>query len=431
MMSKNRAPAVVLAGDINGLGVVRSLDEAGIRSIAVTMFPRDPVLSSRLPWRKLLVPPARPISQALLQTLSWVSEGCVLIPTSDENVSFMVENRTALARQFAFCLPPSAVLGPLLDKQHQAGLVEGLGLPAPRTVLQPQGPGDERLERLRLPVIFKPRSFAHRDQLGRKNVVVETAADRDHFLATFPQVLPGLVAQEVIPGEDDQLWVCNCTFDANHALVSAFTFQRLGLAPAHFGVTSYAISQRNDVVIDLVARLGRAIGYVGPMMAEFKLDERDHEYKFIELNPRLGMCNTFDTACGVNNVLASYQLALGQQPTPPPGPQRDGVMFLSFIDDLHSRHSQGQSLSSVLRTYARNAGRQHVSAYFRWHDPGPAAAVAVTAASRVIQSLRRKNFLKSAIENALARTNVLLVEDPTTISAPAAPTASLATHPNP
>jgi D-aspartate ligase len=388
---EQRPPAVVLAVDINGLGVVRSLHAAGIPTIVVATDPGDPVLHSRLPVGKWLVPAARDPQRALLDTLTLITgHRPVLVPTSDGFVSFMLRHREALARHFAFCLPATAVAERLLDKKAQAELVSALGIPMPATVLDLRAPRDERLERLRLPVIFKPRSFAERLSLGRKNVVVRSAGERDHFLIRFAQVLPGLVAQEVVPGDDDQLWVCNGTFDQDHTLVGAFTFRRLGLSPPHFGVTSYAVSARNDKVLELVAALGRALRYVGPAMIEFKRDGRDQRYKFLEINPRLGMCNAFDTRCGVENVLNSYRLAVGDRPVPMAGPQRDGVMFLSLLDDLDSRRTEGEPLSTTLRGYAENAARPHVGAYFAWQDPRPAAAVAVRAVRRALLTVRQR-----------------------------------------
>jgi len=384
-------PAVVLAADINGLGVVRSLHSAGVPTIAVATDARDPLLRSRLPVGKWLVPAAPDAEQALLDTLTLIAgERPVLIPTSDAYMAFMLKHREALAQHFAFCLPSSPLAESLLDKQAQAELVGALGLPMPATVLQLASPRDERLERLGLPVIFKPRSFANRHLLGCKNVVVHTAFERDRFLARHANALPGLVAQEVVPGEDDQLWVCNCTFDKDHALVAAFTFRRLGLAPAHFGVTSYAVSHLNEKVVELAARLGRGLGYVGPAMVEFKRDRRDNQYKFIELNPRLGMCNAFDTRCGVENVLHAYRMALGQRPEAVARRQRDRVMFLSLFDDLNARRSDGAGLVASLRGYLRYLGRPHVGAYFAWNDPVPGGVVALREAGRALQGVSRR-----------------------------------------
>jgi D-aspartate ligase len=385
----SRPPAVVLAADINGLGVVRSLHAAGVPTIAVATDARDPVLRSRLPLGKWLVPAGPEPDQALMDTLTLVAgERPVLIPTSDAYVSFMLRNREALARHFAFCLPPGPVAERLLDKQAQVGLVEALGLPLPATVLQLRAPRDERLERLELPIIFKPRSFADRRLLGSKNVVVRTARERDRFVARHAHALSGLVAQEVVPGDDDQLWVCHCTFDRDHALVGAFTFRRLSLAPAHFGVTSHAVSHLNEKVIELSTELGRGLRYVGPAMIEWKRDSRDDRYKFIELNPRLGMCNALDTRCRIENALYTYLLALGERPEGPLWRQRDHVMYLSLFDDLDSRRGEGAGLLATVRGYLRYLGRPHVGAYFAWNDLGPAGAVILREAGSALRSLR-------------------------------------------
>src|SRR5205823_482878 len=107
-------------------------------------------------------------------------------------------------------------------------------------------------------------------------------------------------------GEDEALWVCDCVFDRRSDLVAAFTFKKLGTSPPHFGVASLGVSERNEELVELVRGLGRRLGYVGPADVDFKYDWRDRQYKYLEVNPRVGMCNYFGARCGVNCVLAAY-----------------------------------------------------------------------------------------------------------------------------
>jgi D-aspartate ligase len=372
-------PAVVLAEHPAGLGAVRSLHAAGIPSVVVALDASSPAMWSRLPVRKVLVPHTMPSrEEALLATLEDLSPEAapharpVLIPTSDRFLQFVVSARARLERRYAMCVPDDELIRTLIDKARETALLERIRIPLPRTVRDLPSRPDTLIGQLGLPLIIKPRSFAERPLLGSKNIVVEDERALNDCWPRVVSLASGLIAQEVIPGSDDQLWVCNCTFDRTHELIGAFTFQRLRLTPPHYGVTSYARSVYNQAVVDIVERLGRALKYTGPAMVEFKYDQRDGQYKYIELNPRLGMCNVFDTGCGVNNALYTYQLAVGMTPGPRPNRQRTSVMFLSFGADLQSRRKDGESYWMALRDYTSNLTKPHVWAFFSVRDVWPA-----------------------------------------------------------
>lgn len=114
--------------------------------------------------------------------------------------------------------------------------------------------------------------------------------------------------QEVVPGDESNLWICSCTFDTYSEIVSSFIFKKISTSPAHYGVTSYVISQDNNQLLELAAAVGKNISYVGPVDIEFKFDQRDNTYKYIEINPRIGMCTYFDTYYGVNNIENAYYI---------------------------------------------------------------------------------------------------------------------------
>lgn len=384
--SSERVPAVVLAADVNGLGVVRGLHEAGVPSVLVTDRPSDPGLWSRVPTRRIAVPVSDNRDEALMAALRPLAAGRpVLIPTTDVYVGFMMANRAELSGLFRTILPADHVVATLLDKEAETELMEKMGVPIARTERRLHLRPTTWWHGLRFPVIVKPRMSAFVKHLGSKNRILASAADAEAFSQSRAGILEYLLAQEVIEGDDSQQWVCNSVFNERHELVNAFVFQRLRLSPAHFGVTSMAVSRRNPAVIDLVERIGRGLGQVGPAMLEFKVDHRDGEYKYIETNPRLGLVNYFDTRCGASNVVASYRLACGED-VRRNGEQREGVFYLCMYDDLFARVKDGEPLSAILKSYASILTREHVSAYWRWYDPMPGTVVAWRNLSAFVRS---------------------------------------------
>lgn len=365
------ANIIVLAAGPNGLGVLRSLHLKGIRCQIITRDKTDITHKSRIPTIKLYIDGSTDNEQHqwLLTTLKKQPYGTVLIPTSDWFVTFLAEHSVTLKKNCIFINPESKILDVLIDKAKETAVV-GKIIPIPKTV-QKVTDAQQLIEQLSLPIIIKPRSHKHM-VLGCKNIIINTEEELSQFFLKFGEKLEHIIAQKIIQGKDNKQWVCNCFFDENSEIIQAFTFNRLRLSPSHYGVTSYARSEYNAEIIALSAKLGKALNYIGPAMVEFKEDEYDGIYKYIEINPRLGMCNFFDTSCGVNNSYATYLLAT-KQVLPTSQKMQDDVIFMSFYEDLFSRLRDGESLLVILKEYSGNfIKKRHVFIYFIWWDPLPA-----------------------------------------------------------
>ena len=159
------------------------------------------------------------------------------------------------------------------------------------------------------------------------------------------------------------------------------------LSPAHFGVTSYATSTINHDIIKQTIKLGKGLKYCGSAMIEFKLDDRDNTFKYIETNPRIGMCNFFDAFCGRNNVYAIYCLAKSIPFNRTP--QKENCIFLSVYEDIYSRYKSGQGILDILRAYISNWNKKHTFAYFVWHDPVPALFMLYSHIRLISKSLNK------------------------------------------
>lgn len=362
-------PAIVLAADTNGLGVVRCLWKKDIKSIVIVRSGNDVTLSSRLPIQKYIVDGEAQLLE-LLDSLK--GRGLPIVPTSDWFVSFVSAYRAQLvAWSFRFCIVSPEIADALIDKGQETKILEAL-VPMPLTCQDLPRDAQTLIKKVGLPIIFKPRSFKH-DCLGSKNKQVNSFQQLEAFYAEYSDILDTLVAQEIIEGPDSRLWVCNCTFNKESDLLCSFTFRRLRLSPPHFGVTSYAVSEKNDQVTALARLIGKKLRYVGPAMVEFKYDVRDGSYKYIELNPRVGMCNYFDAECGINNVYASYLVALDRPLGEVSRVQRNGVIYVDVYDDLYARiKCDKEPISRVVKHYLSDIGKKHVFAIFVWYDLGPA-----------------------------------------------------------
>ena len=371
-----RSPeAVVLGKGPNALGAIRSLAFAKVPVGLVSPDRDDPVMRSRYAQHKHVFPGDVLVAGAEFCDYleAHLSQGSVLIPTSDALVQWMASYRVRLGESFRFCIPSDRVVALLLDKARQVEAVRGFGILVPHTTEMTR-PVDEITASLSFPMIIKPTTPQALRDLGEKNHIVDAPAQLRDFVREHSGLLPRLLAQEIVPGPDSSQWVCNCTFDRDGRLALAFVFQRLSLYPPHRGQTSYARSRPNAEVVALVEMIGRKLEYTGPAMIEFKLDERDHRYKYFETNPRIGQCNFFDTWCGINNVYATYRLALGRDLPEALPAQRNDVMFINLLFDVRGRLSDRQGIASMSLLYLRHLRFPHVGQWRYWRDPIPSIA---------------------------------------------------------
>jgi predicted ATP-grasp superfamily ATP-dependent carboligase len=391
---KKKSTAIVLCAGSSGLGVVRSLHVAGIQSIAVCMNSKEEVLFSRLPEKKIIIDSVTHPDDALNTAIApFRGQGFVLIPSTDAFVLFLNRHRESLSKGFYFTLPSKELCESLIFKQHETHLIREAGIPIPKTVQNIPEAAEELTKELALPIIIKPRSVEHRDVLGKKNIILSSADDLHAFYEKFKDDFHSLLAQEVIPGKDETLWVCHCTFDVNNDLVTFFSFRRLRLSPSHFGVTSYAVSEYNEQIITIARQIGKQLGYSGPAMMEFKYDARDNQYKYIEINPgRIGMCNIFDTTCGVNSIYATYLLAQNAETSVLKNlRQKNNIIYMSLVLDIRTRYKDGESIGTIFKHYVFHVKQKHVEAFFSWLDPLPFCADIFFRIKKYVKKIGNRN----------------------------------------
>jgi predicted ATP-grasp superfamily ATP-dependent carboligase len=383
--------AIVLCAGFTGLGAVRALSRRGVRVVAVYSEEGSPVHSSSVPHRKHRLADDSD-DDALISLLAlYADDRAVVLSCSDAGADFLSRQRDRLLSLGLYPAGPTGQLSELLnDKATELARMQGMPVTLPRSLVRLPGDIDELLKSLSLPIIIKPRSYRHVQLIRAKNFIAANRAALEGFMREQRDNLDAFVAQEIVPGPDEMLWVCNCCFGNDGTLLSAFTFQRIRTSPPHFGVTSFAVGRNNRVVKRQCAMIGKALGYSGPAMMEFKYDVGRDVYCYIETNPRIGMCNVLDEMSGVDNVYVACQVARGTEPEARADHQIDGVVFISAYDDLYSRYKNGESFRSIVRAYWETRHAPHAWAYYDPRDPIPFVHATWESAREITGALGRK-----------------------------------------
>jgi predicted ATP-grasp superfamily ATP-dependent carboligase len=299
----------------------------------------------------------------------------VLFPCSDSFVLFLSRYRVELGELFSFCIPSPEVLEGMINKRKQYEMAERIGTPLAQTYYPSTMKEVDRVAGLlSYPAFIKPYySHLWYGRFGNKGFKVQDSQElRARYHEIFSARLEALV-QSIIQGPNTNHVKVSAYYGLEGRRLALFLTRKLRQYPTEFGVGTVMSSFHDEAVADIGTRFFEGIGYQGIGSIELKLDDKDGQYKLIELNPRLWAQNSQATAAGVNFPLVQYLDVTGQRPAPATN-YRDDVRWRDSLEDIQAfwwYHSRGQTTWGDL---ARSWLRTDCHAYYAPDDVGPAFA---------------------------------------------------------
>ena len=368
--------AVVIGGDYQGLGIVRSLGRAGVPVMVL-----DDELSisraSRFSRRTVRVPSLRD-ENATVRALDLLCqrypvEGWVLYPTREETVAALARNRARLAGQFRVPTPGWEVVRHAWDKRATYDLAQRLGVPTPRAWF---GLCRDDLSGFDLsgPVVLKPAIKEHFIyETGAKAWRADTPEQlRQRFSEAAGIVGDAeVIIQELVPGDGAHQFAY-CAFFKDGAPLASMTVRRRRQHPSDFGRASTFVETVSVPDIEEPSiRFLDAIGYYGLVELEYKLDPRDGRYKLLDVNARTWGYHSLGAAAGVDFPHLLYRDQLGDEPAPVQA--RPGVRWIRLATDVPNAVVDIRAGRLRPRDYLRSLRHIDVEAVFSLRDPLPAA----------------------------------------------------------
>jgi D-aspartate ligase len=134
--TESLVPAVVVRGEVNGLGVVRSLAQGGVPTAVVDTTLRHAAMWSRFSRRHVIRQlTGRPFVEVLLALQKELAARPVLILTDEMSVHSVSECRNELSPNYRFRLPSPAMVATLCNKALFQHFAEQHELPVPRAII--------------------------------------------------------------------------------------------------------------------------------------------------------------------------------------------------------------------------------------------------------------------------------------------------------
>jgi D-aspartate ligase len=362
-VSDNRVAAVIIGGELNGLGVVRSIARQRLPIVAVDIHSSRAALWSRHARSRVIRSFTGPeFVEDMIELGKQFDHPPVLILTAEEAVPSVSENRDVLSKWFRFRIPVDETVKCLSSKArfHTFSLLHGF--PVPRTAIIENRSDLGLLGQLRYPCVLKPDD--KRDVLsGRKERAVRVgslgeALDRASEMLITPG---GIIAQEWVEGPESSIYFTLFYRGADGHVAGIFTGRKLSCYPRDVGSTATCVAapEARDILEPMTLAFAEQAGMDGMGSMEYKWD--DLHKRFVMIEPTVGRTDwqgEIATLCGVNIPLAAYRHELGLPPLSEPFNRTPWVWRATIVDT--------PPLELV------TPGAKTLDGYFRWGDPLPA-----------------------------------------------------------
>ncbi|MGH2886995.1 MAG: ATP-grasp domain-containing protein, partial [Solirubrobacteraceae bacterium] len=302
----SRAPgAIVISGDYQGLGIVRSLGRQGIEVVVVDdehsigRYSRYAAGSYR--FRELRTD--EQIVGALLSVAeSRDVEGWVVYPTREETVAALSRHRGQLLERFRIPTPDWSVTRFAWDKRNTYTRAAELNIPTPRTW---RISSEDELNTVdgEPPYVIKPAIKEH--FFYATKCKAWRANSRDELVQRFraAAMLVGteeVVVQELIPG-DGHAQLAYCAMFKHGRPVASMLVNRLRQHPVDFGrASTFVRTIEFPEVEEASIRFLRSIDYYGLVELEYKYDRRDGVPKLLDVNARTWGYHSLGQRAGVD-----------------------------------------------------------------------------------------------------------------------------------
>jgi len=375
--AKGTVGAVVVGGDYQGLGIVRSLGQQGV-PVCVVDDERSISRFSRYASQFVKVADLRDERKAVNSLLEIGTRlglnGWILYPTRDELVAAFSRYRPELSQLFRVPTPDWESVQWAWDKRNTYRLARELDIPMPSTFCLENGDQLSRIE-------FSP-PFALKPAIKEHFVYATKAkawrADSHEELAALVQEAAKfmdpaeLIVQEVIPGGGNQQFSYCAFFLDGHALGS-MVVKRRRQHPLQFGKAStYVETVDIPVLEEFSERFLRRINYYGLVELEYKLDPRDAQYKLLDVNARTWGYHSLGISAGVDFSYMLYANQLGMPVTACKA--KPGVGWVRTTTDIPAAFCAIAAGDTDFRSYLRSLRNCSADAVFSSGDPMPGVA---------------------------------------------------------
>lgn len=331
LVNSEQAACIVLGlNSMTSMGVMRSLACHGVPVIAVTSRKMSIGFFSNKYDSIELVDNHKDTKNLLLEMGSLARCKPVFLCENDEYLLFLEDNKDEFRRYFQWFSPSKHSLAELINKKSMLKIAQDAGLDVPITFFSDAHSLEMIQAKAVFPCLIKP-PYTQNEYKTK----CEIAGNIEQLLETIKtnRFKSGFLVQEIITGPVSNLVFYIGYFNKNAEPLAGLTGYKIRQLPKDFGIGTVAVSQQNTELKKIAEKFLKDIGFYGLIDVEFKYDERDKKYKFIEINTRPCGLTELASSSGLNLSYLAYCDITGT-PFRNQFQVKDGIMWISILDDL-------------------------------------------------------------------------------------------------
>lgn len=316
MRQKDKLEVLITgANGQTGYATARSLANLGIQLIGLSSNLNSRFCQSRL-WDHIVE--VNNNTEAYLEKLITLGKSAthkkVLIPTQDDVVTLMSDNRDELKKYYEFVYPEKSSVDLLMDKTafHQWAIEHGFPVPD-SYIVGSKRELDTIIDQIKFPIVLKPlfRTKEWMKMSRFKVLELNNKSEMENIDFDIFETAPKFVIQQWIPGGDGNVHFCLMYVDRNGREIGYYTGRKLLQWPILTGNTAIGVGNFNNEVHKLAKDVLLKAKLRGLGSLEVKKSDEDNKYYITE--PTVGRNNYqsyLAVAGGVNLTQMAYYDAI-------------------------------------------------------------------------------------------------------------------------
>lgn len=324
---------IVLGGHVQALGIIRILGRKGVPSIIIENTEHNLARHSKYCTKSFHVSDENLFTHLVELGQSETYNGWLIFPTNDFHVKLLSINKNELSIYFKITTDTWESVSKFYDKTITYKLAKSLDIPIADTFF-PENENNLSQIKPNFPCIIKPAVMHDFYKKSKKKVFV--CNNLDELVINYRKALDLIPANEVIvqniikgPSKN-QFSACFLFLDGKPYV--SLTATRMRQHPIDFGnATTYAETVDLPILKEYALKILTAANYNGLCEVEFKKDETDGEYKFLEVNTRTWKWHAIAENAGTPFLEAYYDYLNGNIILPHAG-QKDASFRHTLTD---------------------------------------------------------------------------------------------------
>jgi D-aspartate ligase len=306
--------AIILGGHVQSLGITRILGREGIPVIVIDKTKANLAKHSKYSCDFFCVK-----DDCLLEFLYGLIQKkqyrkWVIFPTDDFHVNLLSQNKQELETNFIVSTDSWESVSIFYNKRKSYEVAKNFNIPIASTFF-PEN--EKELDKLIIdyPCIIKPAIMHVFYKQVKKKVfvcrnLIELKANYNKALNLIPA--DEVIVQEIIKGSGKNQFSACFLFLKGETYVYLAAC-RMRQHPLDFGnATTYAETTEIPLLKEYGERILKAADYNGLCEVEFKFDDRDKQYKFLEVNPRTWKWHSIANKTGTPFIKNYYDYLNGK-----------------------------------------------------------------------------------------------------------------------